>query len=450
MNFRATVIIGILLVVIGAYAYFIEYKGGEKKKEQEEQSKTLLEVKKENVGYLKLESAGQTIEIHPSGKDAWAITSPLKTRADESTVGSLLSDLEKVKYKDIVEEKPGNLSQYELDHPKNVIRIGLKGGGEKVLKFGAKNPVSNVHYAQVQGDPRVYALETTLADPAGKSLFDFRDKKLTDFSTDKIETLGVHTAKLDIQLKKDSGAWKMVQPVSSPASDSQINSLLSSLEYLRATSFEDHPSPDLKTYGLDSPSATVELTLEKGLRQKILFGTKAGSDIYCMVEGNPAIAKVNDAFSPEFDKPLESWREKKLAVFNRFDVEELQVKSGGKEYLLKKGKEEKWTALSPSRGELPDESVQSVMEKLENAEIDHYGDASALPGAPQCEINMTLKDWQNNVTKKHLAFGPVEGNLQAVKNDDYSTIVFTNGAIQIEIMKALADLKPAPPQKPPK
>lgn len=194
----------------------------------------------------------------------------------------------------------------------------------------------------------------------------------------------------------------------------------------------------------------MELTLDKGLRQKILFGTKAGPDIYCMIEGNPAIAKVNDAFSPEFDKPLENWREKKLAVFNRFDVEELHIKAGGKEYLLKKGKEETWTELSPSKGELPDETVQGVMEKLENAEIDHYGDASALPGAPECEISMTLKDWQNNITRKHLAFGAVEGNLQAVKNDDYSTIVFTNGAIQIEIMKALADLKPAPPQKPAK
>ena len=61
------------------------------------------------------------------------------------------------------------------------------------------------------------------------------------------------------------------------------------------------------------------------------------------------------------------------------------------------------------------------------------------------EAWLTLKDWQNSVTKKHLAFGAVEGNLQAVRNDDYATVVFVNGATQVEIAKALPEIKPAAP-----
>lgn len=447
MNFRTTLIVGILLALLGAYVYFFEIKGAEKKKEQEEKTRTLLEIKKEDVASLKLKTAAQTIEVRPAGKDAWEIAAPIKTRADESTVGRILEGLAKVQYKNVVEEKPGDLAQFGLDHPATTITVALKAGGEKALLFGSKNPVENVYYCRVDKDPRVYAVESTVADAANTTLFDLRDKKLTDITADKIESLAVHTAKLQMQFKKESGVWKMIQPVASPASDSEINSFLSSLEALRASSFEDQPNPDLTTYGFAAPAATVELVLEKGLHQKITFGNKAASDIYCMVEGSPVVAKVNDAFSSEFDKPLESWREKKLLVFNRFDVEELRVKSEGKEYAFNKGKEEKWSQESPAKGEVADDKVQGIMEKLENAEIDHYGDAAALAGAPGLEVWLTLKDWQNNVTKKHLSFGAVEGNLQAVKNDDYATVVFVNGATQVEIAKALPEIKPAAPAK---
>ena len=447
MNFRTTVIVGILLALLGAYVYFFEIKGAEKKKEQEEKSKTLLEIKKEDVASLKLQSAAQTIELRPSGKDAWEIAAPLKARADDSTVGRILEGLAKVQYKDVVEEKPADLSQFGLDHPATSITVSLKAGGGKSIYFGGKNPVANVYYCRIDKDPRVYTVESTVADSAATTLFDLRDKKLTDITADKIESFSLRTPKLQLQFKKESGVWNMIQPVASPAADSEISSFLSSLEYLRATSFEDQPSPDLKTYGLAEPSAIVELTLGKGLHQKISFGSKAASDIYCMVEGNPVVAKVNDAFSAEFDKPVESWREKKLLVFNRFDVEEFRAKSGGKEYVFKKGKEEKWRQESPAKGEAPEDKIQGILEKLENAEIDHYGDTPAIAGAPGLEISLTLKDWQNNVTKKHLAFGAVEGNLQAVKNDDYSTVVYASGATQVEIAKALAEIKPAPPAK---
>lgn len=442
MNFRTTIVVGILLVLIGAYAYFYEYKGGEKRKEQEEKSKTLVEIKKEDVASLKLESGGQTIEIKPSGKDQWEIAAPLKGRADDSTVGRVLGSLEKVKYKGIVDEKPSDLAQYELDHPKTRVRVALKSGKEKTISIGARNPVEGIHYVMIGGDPRVYSLEGDLADSAGTSLFDLRDKKLTDFSSDKVESLSVHTQKLDLQFKKETGSWKMLQPVASPASDSEVNSMLSTLEFLRATAFIDQPSSDLKTYGLAEPVATIEVALEKGLRQKISFGSKDGSDIYCSVEGNPAVAKVNDAFTAAFDKPLGDWREKKMVVFNRFDVEELRIKSEGKEYLFKKGKEEKWTQESPAKGDVEEDKVQGLMEKLENAEIDHYGDAASLTGAPVMEVWLTLKDWQNTLTKKHVAFGATDGNLQSIKNDDYSSVVFVNGATQTGIAKDLGEIKP--------
>src|SRR5262245_25901557 len=194
MKFRTTLIVGVLLALLGAYTYFFEIKGTEKKKEAEERSKTLVEVKKEDVAALKLENNGQVVELKPSGKDDWEITAPLRTRADESTVGRILSGLEKVKYKTIIDEKPSDLSQYELDKPKTVIHIVPKNGPEKIIKIGARNPVESVRYLSVNNDPRVYTVEGDLAEAAASSLLELRDKKLTDFSSDKVKTVSIQTA----------------------------------------------------------------------------------------------------------------------------------------------------------------------------------------------------------------------------------------------------------------
>src|SRR5262249_15577329 len=159
--------------------------------------------------------------------------------------------------------------------------------------------------------------------------------------------------------------------------------------------------------------------LEKGLHQKILFGKKEGEELYCSIEGSASVATVSDSFTATFDKKLDDWREKKLLVFNRFDTEQVRIKSGVNELVFQKGAEEKWSQTVPVKGEIDAEKMQDVLEKLETAEISKYGTESSIASPPAMEIFLSLKDWQDKTTKKHLAFGTVQDNQQQVKNDDY-------------------------------
>jgi hypothetical protein len=447
MNLRTTLIIAVLLAGLGAYAYFVEYKGGAKKEEAKEKEKTLLEIKREDVKEIRLDWPEQPIRIAATGKDIWQITSPLQSRADQATVDRILGAFEKLKYQQIIEQQPKNLSGYELDQPKHTIHLVSKKS-ERTIQIGAKNPVESVYYVRLNNDPRVYTVDSTVGDLSSITLLDLRDKKLTDFSTDKVQSLNLQTANLDLQFEKQGDVWKMKKPVESPASESEVTSLLSSLETLQASKFIDQPSPDLTTYGFNPPAATLELSLEKGLHQKIIFGKKEGEELYCRVEGNPSIATVTDSFTTTFDKKLEDWREKKLVVFNRFDTDEARIKSDGKEYVFQKGAEEKWNQTSPVKGEVDAEKVQDLLEKLETVEIAKYGTESSVSTPGAMEVVLSLKDWQDKVTKKHLTFGPVKDNLQQVKNDDYATIVYAQPALQQELLKALSEIKPKPPVPP--
>lgn len=446
MTLRTTLVLAVILIALGLYAYFGEYKGAEKKQKSEEQTKTLMEVKKEDVAEIGIDTGGKSIRIISTAPDAWQITQPLKARADDSTVGRILGDFEKLKYKDIVEERPNDLTPYDLKNPKVVVHLKMKKGqAEKTVWLGAKNPVNDVFYIRVNNDPRVYSVESSIGDVTTTTLLDLRDKKLTDFTSEKVNSLEIKTSAQDFQFQKDSGTWKMKKPVESPASDNQITSLLSSLESLRATEFVDEAQADPGKYGLQTPSTEVDLILGKGLQQKILFGNKDNGQIYCRVEGNPGIAKVSDSFSDIFNKKMEDWREKKLVIFNRFDADQVRIKSGNQLYSFTKNKEEKWAEQSPQKGEIETDKLQELLEKLESAEITKYGDRPSLEGAPTLEIFLNMRDWQEKVSTKHLAFGSIQNSLLTVKNDDYNTVVFATGTLQQDVLNVLQQIKPKPP-----
>ncbi len=448
MKFRTTLIVAVILLLLGGYAYYFEYKGGQKKEEAEKQKKTLLEVKKEDLAKIQIDSAGSQISLMPSG-EAWRIIAPLNARADDTTVNRFTGAIEKLQYQEVVEEKPGSLEPFQLTQPRMTIRLFLKkDNAEKSMMIGAKSAVGNLYYFKMGNDPRVYLVDSNVGDLANITLLELRDKRLTDFVSDKVESVNFRNGELDLQFSKAGGVWKMNKPLDSPAADSEITSFLSTLEFLKAASFIDEPSPNLAIYGLEAPFAAVDIVQEKGLQQKMYFGKDQNGQYFCRVEGNPSIAAIDSSLSTYFEKKLEDWREKKIIVFNRFDAEELQVRTAGKEYLFKKGKEEKWMQESPAKGELDGEKVLSLLEQLENAEISRYGESLSINETPAMEVTIHLKDWQDKVTTRRLVFYPELGDVQPIKNADYNTIVFASSSIQKKFQDALIELKPAPPPAP--
>jgi hypothetical protein len=450
MSFRTTIILAIIAAALGGFAYY-DSKRSEEKKQQEEKQKVLLEVKKDNIEEIEIIRASNTVRIKPSGKDTWQIVAPIQTRADEASISRITSAIEKLQYKDIVDEQGKNLKEYNLDKPETTFNIKLKQGKQQTISIGSRNRVLSLNYLRVNNDPRVYTVEPEIADAGSLSLLELRDKKLTDFSSDKVESVRVSTEKLNMLFHKEGGTWKMKEPVESPASDSEVSSLLSSLEFLRATSFIDQPGPasSLEKIGLAKPTTSVEINLEKGLKQKIDFGNKVGDAIYVNVIGSPSLAMVQDSFTTFFDKNLDDWREKKLLVFNRFDVEDVRIKHNGVEYAIRKTGQDQWNMSSPNKGPVDEAKVQSLLEKLETAEIEKYGDQKSLDSQPELEMFLSSKDWQNATTKRHLAFGKVSGEQQAVKNDAYNTVVFVKGSTAKGITDGLAELKVQAPQTKP-
>ena len=193
-------------MILAGLAYY-DTQRSEKKKVQEEKQKTLLELKKEDIAQIQIARAKDSVQLVASGKDRWEITSPIKTRADEASVGRITSAFEKLQYKDIVDEQGKNLKEYQLDKPEATFNITMKQGKKYTVQVGARNPVLNINYVRLQNDPRVYSVEGEIGNVGTIALLDLRDKKLTDFNSEKAESVRVTTPQANVLFQKESGSW---------------------------------------------------------------------------------------------------------------------------------------------------------------------------------------------------------------------------------------------------
>ncbi len=94
MKFRNTLMLLVLTVAVGAYVYFYEIKGGEKREKEKEAAGKLLDVKKDSVSAITLKPDG--VELKKTG-GKWELMAPVQYQADEGTVNSLLYSLESAK-----------------------------------------------------------------------------------------------------------------------------------------------------------------------------------------------------------------------------------------------------------------------------------------------------------------------------------------------------------------
>src|SRR5258708_37351309 len=124
----------------------------------------------------------------------------------------------------------------------------------------------------------VFSVETVLVDELKKPAVEFRVKDLFDaraFNTTRIE---IARGGQTITLEKEKGKeeWKQLTPAAKPADAKKVESLLTALTSVRATSFVDK----IAGTGLENPDRTVSVAYEDGQKHEKVAFARTGSDTY--------------------------------------------------------------------------------------------------------------------------------------------------------------------------
>lgn len=276
MRFRNTLILAVIVALVGAYVVWVEKPA----MEREEQETRLLDVDREQVTGLTIESPRGRIEIVKAEPTGWKITAPRETGADQVAIDGILGTIEGAAVKKKLDDTPADLAPFGLAAPETTVVLALSGGASRKLAFGKKTPIGGSAYVRRDDESSVLLTDDTVRATMQRGLDDLRDKSVLAFADGDVKGVTISGVEGEpTVLVKDGNEWAITSPIRAKADATQVRSLLSSLRSLRATGFvDDAGSPPDAKYQLDPARVTVDLVLAPDDAKKTLLVGGATDD----------------------------------------------------------------------------------------------------------------------------------------------------------------------------
>jgi hypothetical protein len=269
--------------------------------------KTLLRIERDAIDGVELVSGGAPVVLAKQGED-WRITKPISARADSGTVDSLVGDIDLAQFKSVAADSPSadELKKFGLDRPATTVTLNA-GSSRATLQVGAKAGDEGV-YARDASRPEVVIIDATLAETLARGAEEYRRKDIFDFraftATRAEITRGGQT--LVLERVKGEGetpdTWRRVSPNAGDADKSKVETLLTSLADIRATSFTDSTART----GLDKPAMTVFVKFDDGKKEERVSFGRSGSSVYASIPGETGAAQVD---ASKFDEAVKTFDE---------------------------------------------------------------------------------------------------------------------------------------------
>jgi Domain of unknown function (DUF4340) len=392
MKLRTTLIAAVVLAVLGAYAYFFEYKKAEEEKKKEEEEKKVFSIDWDKIKGLKITNAHGTFVVEklpreaeegePAGAGAaqWRILEPLKTDAEDSAIDGLVNTLKGAKVEQVVTESAENLEPFGLKEPKIKVSVLVEEGGQapSPLLLGAKSPVGYNSYAMLEGQDKVLLLSTNLNPQFDKDLYALRHKKLFAFKRDDVEGLRIlRSDEPEVEFVKKGDRWEIVRPLRARAADSEVEKILNELTNLKAESFEDQESKGLAGYGLETPIWKIEVVLRPDQTlATLLLGSiheKEGKGyIYAKRGERPTVVSLRSDLVKTLDRNPEELREKRVMPFKTWEVKKAELNWQGQKVTLEKEEGQKWRITAPLEARADDGRMSGFLSVLSRLEAEGF------------------------------------------------------------------------------
>src|SRR3954452_8205464 len=292
-----------------------------------------------------------------------------------------------------------------------------------------------------------YIYFVTSKVPAGGATADEtkKEKVFAGLQTDKIEEVKVSTSAGDsTTLKKDGGAWKIIQPSEMPASESDVAQLTSALGQTDITRVIDENPTNLNDYGLSNPRVEVDFKATGDKEYKKLFigeKTPTGGDFFAKRNDEKKVFLIPAAQDTSFNRTAFDFRDKTLLKFERDKVDAVDITAGGKEIAIAKEGGD-WKLSKPVETKADFGAVEGLVGRLQTVQMKSIAADSVSPAdlkkygldKPDATVNLNLGS-----ARATLLFGGKAPDNTIYARDASKNTVVTVEAALLDDMKKSAD-----------
>jgi len=425
---KSTIALIVVLGGLGAYIYFVTWK--KTPETTSTQEKVFVGFDADKVDELKVTSDKGDVTTLKKANGVWQIAAPVTAAADASEVSGIVSALGQLSVVRVVDENPSDLKDYGLAAPRFAVDYRPAGAtGNRRLLVGDKSPTGSDLFAKRNEDKRVFLIPAAQESTFNKSTFDLRDKVVLKFERDKVDGIDVTAEGKTLQLVKDNTDWKITQPLQARADYGSVEGLIGRLQTTAMKSIvADAATPeDLKKYGLDKPTATVELKMGSARATFALGGKVAGqadgaaaNTVYARDVSKTAVVTVDGTLADDLKKGAGEYRRKDVFEFRPYNATRLEVTRGSQTVAFEKvkgdGKDaiDKWKRVTPSPADADKDKMESLLGRLSNMRATAFVDASAKTGLNAPAMIVSAK-FDEGKKEERVTFGKVDADVYISK-----------------------------------
>jgi hypothetical protein len=216
------------------------------------------------------------------------------------------------------------------------------------------------------------------ADDAGPK----QEKVFASLEADKIEELRIKSETGDTSaLKKDKDGWRLVEPLSIAAADSEVSGLTSALSQLEIVRVVDEKPANLNDYGLGAPRIEVDFKAagDKDFR-RLLIGQKSptGGNLFAKRNTEERVFLIPAFQEQTFNRRPFDLRDKAVLRFERDKVDHITIDSGGKTIELAKTGND-WRLTKPLQAASDYSTVEGLIGRIMSAQMKSIAAENATP-----------------------------------------------------------------------
>ena len=265
-------------------------------------NKSLTQIQQKDVKEFSLKNSHGVFHFVKEG-DSWLIKEPRETRAENAVVDGVLRKFETGKAKSIISEELKSPQKYDLARPAYQIDfyLGDAKAHKNVILSRLKNNISNV---KDDSRPQVMTVDSLFIRDIDKTLYQFRYKNISEYDKNSVDSIVVTQGDSILYLtKKGEEDWFLngKQKVKSW----KMNTLLTTVNNLKAKSFlMDNVSAPTK-YGLDKPERKIEIFQHGNKIQSVVLGTYKNKKVAFSPGSKMVVEIENNAYKNLEVKPAD-------------------------------------------------------------------------------------------------------------------------------------------------
>lgn len=327
MKWRHSIIYLVVFALIAGYYTYFEVVGKKRKEAAERQARKLFHFQAEQVQELEI-FARDKKKLTLRKEDQWRIVEPVKAGVDDGALQDFLRSLAHAELEKDITASPEDLKPYGLADP--LLKVRWRAAEQWMeLIVGEKNPVGEGHYAKAFDKPNVVLLSAGMWSAINKNLNELRKKELFSFHTKDLRVLEVARQEggmLRLEYQESDGTWKSLEHPEVKIKKSKVENILEQLSWLRARSFLENETVNLKKHGLDPPAITVRLEKKDGGTLEAAFSRtdKERKTVSVVSSQLSGVAQVDATVTEELPKDLAALEDRSILKVKREEIQQVR------------------------------------------------------------------------------------------------------------------------------